>query len=221
MPKVVDHDQRRLELAEAVLRIVLRDGVSGATVRAVAAEAGWSTGALRYYFASQDELRLYAAEVAWMRLRHRIETRLATRQADLPVLELAAQVIEELIPLDEERREEYSLWMALADWERGRPAAERSPMWETQRGLSRDIVALLAGEPLHGTFDERVGVAHPDPRVESWAEFLHVFTDGLASQAMLVPHTMPPARVRSVLLAFLGEVPNAVYGVTGSRPRCR
>lgn len=190
--------------------MVLRNGVAGATVRAVAAEAGWSTGALRYYFANLDELRGYAANVAWDRIRRRIESRITARDAsspeDVPMIEAAAQVVEEIIPLDDERREEYALWLALAEWERGRGGADTSPMWEAQRTLCRDVVAGLAGRSPDGAFDERVGVPHPDLRIEAWAEYLHVFSDGLASQAMLVPHAMPHARVRAAVRSFLAEI---------------
>lgn len=207
MPKVVNYQQRRRELAEAALRVVLRDGVTGASVRSVAAEAGWSTGALRYYFRTQDELRSFVAEVAWDRIRLRIAARLAEQADGLPPLELAARIVEEIIPLDDERREEYALWVALGEWERGRAQTIASPMWEAQRALCRDAVTLLAGYQPEGTFDDRVGVPHADPDVEAWAEYLHIFSDGLASQAVLVPHTMPPDRVRSALRSFLDEVP--------------
>ncbi|MDL9980227.1 TetR/AcrR family transcriptional regulator [Microbacterium sp. ASV49] len=50
MPKVVDRDERRREIVDAYLRIVSRSGVAAATSRALAAEAGISTGALWHYF---------------------------------------------------------------------------------------------------------------------------------------------------------------------------
>jgi AcrR family transcriptional regulator len=56
MPKLVDHEQRRRELGEAVWRVIRRDGVEAASVRKVAQEAGWSAGALRHYFSTQSEL---------------------------------------------------------------------------------------------------------------------------------------------------------------------
>jgi AcrR family transcriptional regulator len=46
MPKVVDHEQRRGELAAAVWSLASREGLEAVTVRRVAEEAGWSTGAL-------------------------------------------------------------------------------------------------------------------------------------------------------------------------------
>lgn len=53
--------------------------------------------------------------------------------------------MEELIPLDDERRQDYSLWLSLAELERGLPAAARSSMWDDQRMLCRAVV--LAGRP--------------------------------------------------------------------------
>lgn len=52
--KVVDAGVGRRELAEAVWRVILRDGVEGASVREVAAEAGLSSGSLKHYFGSQS-----------------------------------------------------------------------------------------------------------------------------------------------------------------------
>lgn len=56
MPKIVDHDQRRRELVEATLRIVVRQGLAGATMRDIAAEAGFANGAIKAYFASKSDL---------------------------------------------------------------------------------------------------------------------------------------------------------------------
>ena len=67
MPKLVDHDQRRREIAAALTRLIVRVGVEGASVRAVAAEAGWSMGAVRYYFGTQEELLRFAVTLQDLR----------------------------------------------------------------------------------------------------------------------------------------------------------
>ena len=59
MPKVVDIDERRAELAAAAAQLIARAGVGAATMRDVAAEAGWTTGALTHYFADKRELLLF------------------------------------------------------------------------------------------------------------------------------------------------------------------
>ena len=39
MPRTIDHDARRAELAEAVWRVILHRGIGAVSVRTVAAEA--------------------------------------------------------------------------------------------------------------------------------------------------------------------------------------
>ena len=58
MPKVVDIDGATTELAAAAAQLIARSGVGAATLREVAAEAGWTTGALTHYFADKRELLL-------------------------------------------------------------------------------------------------------------------------------------------------------------------
>jgi Uncharacterized protein conserved in bacteria len=59
VPKVVDPAERRRELAEAVWRVIRRDGLEQASVRNVAREADLSMGSLRHYFATQSELMAF------------------------------------------------------------------------------------------------------------------------------------------------------------------
>ncbi|MEU7580405.1 TetR family transcriptional regulator C-terminal domain-containing protein [Streptomyces sp. NPDC041068] len=56
MPKVVDHEERRGRLVEAVWELTVREGLEGVTLRKVAAEAGVSMGQVQHYYASMREL---------------------------------------------------------------------------------------------------------------------------------------------------------------------
>ena len=49
-------DARRLSLVEACARVLARDGVGGASVRAIALEAGVSSGLVGHYFSGIDAL---------------------------------------------------------------------------------------------------------------------------------------------------------------------
>ncbi|MBT2522576.1 TetR family transcriptional regulator [Arthrobacter sp. ISL-28] len=60
MPKIVDHDQRRAELVEGTWRIIARDGIESATMRGIAAEAGFANGAVKPYFATKEETLTFA-----------------------------------------------------------------------------------------------------------------------------------------------------------------
>ena len=73
MPKVVDHGQRRQELVEATWRIIARHGLSGATMRQIAAEAGFANGALKPYFPTKAELVEATYAFVFDRTNRRVE----------------------------------------------------------------------------------------------------------------------------------------------------
>lgn len=56
MPKIVDHDERRRDLVQATLRIIVRQGLNGATMRDIAAEAGFANGVIKTYFGTKADL---------------------------------------------------------------------------------------------------------------------------------------------------------------------
>lgn len=73
MPKQVDHDKRREEIAEALWQVVDQQGWSRATMREVAREAGVSLGQLQHYFSSRREMLAFALELAAERTSDRVE----------------------------------------------------------------------------------------------------------------------------------------------------
>ncbi|RSN61424.1 TetR family transcriptional regulator [Amycolatopsis sp. WAC 04182] len=64
MPKRVDHQERRREIAEALFRIAAAQGLQAVTLRAVAAEAGISMNLVQYYFPTKEEMLRFA----WQRV---------------------------------------------------------------------------------------------------------------------------------------------------------
>lgn len=56
MPKVIDHDERRREIIEVAKSIILKGGFEAATMRSIAAEAGFANGALKHYFDGKDAI---------------------------------------------------------------------------------------------------------------------------------------------------------------------
>lgn len=98
MPKIVDHRQRRAEIADAVLAIVAEDGVSGVTLRAVAHRSGWSTGVLNHYVGSRDDLlRLAFRHSFWLSGQRLAEI---GENADLDPVERLVRVLTAQLPLD-------------------------------------------------------------------------------------------------------------------------
>ena len=107
MPKVVDIEQRRQELAAAAAQLIARAGVGAATMRDVAAEAGWTTGALTHYFADKRELLLYTFRSS-LAGRHVARG----RRRDLSPEDDLLESLEGALPLDDARRRHWMVTIA-------------------------------------------------------------------------------------------------------------
>ena len=108
MPKIVDHDERRRELATAAMQVAIEHGIEAVTVRSVAAAANCSTGALAHYFETKDDLLIGVQRSADTASRARIEKCFA----DFDGRELLEELILSVLPMDEARRGEWQLWLA-------------------------------------------------------------------------------------------------------------
>ncbi|MEU6154536.1 TetR/AcrR family transcriptional regulator [Actinosynnema sp. NPDC047251] len=101
MPKVVDHEERRGRLAEAVWALAVRGGLEGVTLRGVAAEAGVSMGQVQHYFPTMEALVRDALERAVRELNARIE-RSILAIADAGAAVVLRECLHALIRPDEE-----------------------------------------------------------------------------------------------------------------------
>ncbi|WP_285733015.1 TetR/AcrR family transcriptional regulator [Nocardiopsis sp. ATB16-24] len=202
MPKIVDHEQRRRELAEALWRIIGEAGPAAVSIRSVAAEAGWSPGALRHYFRTREELLLFAMDLAEERATQRILDLDKTRSPHTPLLERAAEYAEQLLPLDRTRRAEYRAWEAAGTL--GELDRDRERRWNSQRRLYRQLVAGLIGASVPDPF-----LPHPDPWVEEWSGYLHTHVDGLALQLVTTPGLIDADGARRRLRGFLARIQQA------------
>ena len=99
MPKIIDHNERRKEIAAAVLHIIARQGISGVTIKVVAKEAGWSTGVLHHYFENKHELLIGGLRLA----AHETGKDITEAMQHKDPRERLRLVIEAGMPLDERR----------------------------------------------------------------------------------------------------------------------
>ena len=198
MPKIVDHGQRRRELAHAVWRVIRRQGVELASVRAVALEAGCSPGALRHYFGTQSELLAFAMRL----VVERIEGRIAAIDKAADPRETVEQVLHELLPLDEERRAENEVWLAFTARALIDPAL-RDQHHEVDAALHQACAASLETLATAGCAD-----AGPAPTLE--VERLHALIDGLAVHTALRPDRMMPQQIVAVVRLHLDALDNAI-----------
>jgi AcrR family transcriptional regulator len=192
VPKLVDHDRRRRELAEVVWRVIATQGIEGVSIRDVAAEAGWSSGALRHYFTTKEELLGYAADLVIERVTERVTS--ASQAASLR--QAVRGNLVELLPLDPDRLTEARIWHAFVTRSLVDPAlADRQGIvFDEFHDLCRGLVGEVER---HGQLGE--GLV-PDQEVDH----VHALVDGLALHLLL--GRLDPARAEAALDAYLARL---------------
>lgn len=193
MPKLIDRDERRRQVARAAWRVIRRDGVAGASIRTVAAEAGVSTGSLQHVFATRSELLRFTFRLVVDQVGARVSA-----LPPQPSGELTAEAISaELLPLDEERRAEMEVYLALvtAATSDADLRATRDDALGQMRSACAWILTHLSGSPLLATPTDR----------QLEATRLHALIDGLA--AHLIWDAAPdPQHARRVLRRHLNSL---------------
>ena len=199
MPRVVDHAQRRAELAEAVWRVVRRDGIEHASVREVAREANLSMGSLRYFFDSQDGLLRFAMEEVIRRVQARVEAGAPAREAAMrrgKPGDAVIDLLEQVLPLDDERLAEAQIWLAFT------PRALIDPQLHAVRRQADDGVRELCRQCLLGL--SGFGLMTPERSLHQETERLWALIDGLTLH-LVTGHTSRRT-ARRVLRAHLAEL---------------
>jgi DNA-binding transcriptional regulator YbjK len=186
MPRHLDAVERDRTVISAAWRVIARDGVTALTVRKVAAEAGLPPSSLRYTFPTQASVR----ERALVSASERIVERVHALPMSASGAERAEAALLELLPLDEERRLEMEVFLALgiaASTDR-----DLEPFWiaamETLREVCSTAVELLT--------------AGRDPLL---VDHLHAVVDGLALHLM-VSRTPDTDWARRVISAHLAQL---------------
>jgi TetR/AcrR family transcriptional regulator, transcriptional repressor of bet genes len=106
MPKIVDHAQRREQIALVACRVVAQYGFDQATIVRIAREAGYTTGMVAHYFDTKQDIIVAALRL----ILRRIEERLAPSAADGPGDLLT--LLTEALPVDETRFIECAFYIA-------------------------------------------------------------------------------------------------------------
>ena len=186
MPKVVDIEQRRAEIADAAARLIARSGIDAVTMREVAAEAGWTTGAVTHYFSDKRDLLLKTFQAS---LAHRRALR--TDRADATPIEQLWASLEGALPLDVDRRRHWMVTLACCS-----QAVADESIAEAQRDAYREFAGHVADLCV------AAGLA-PNTEADVLAGQLIAAADGIAIQALFDDSEWRPARQRAVLADML------------------
>jgi AcrR family transcriptional regulator len=194
MPKIVDHDSQRGKFAEAVIRLVAREGLEGLTMRAVATEAGLSYGSLFHYFDSKDDLLMHAVRYSTSQQSRRVNE-FSIKYSGLKALEY---LMNDDALVDDTSREDSLVWMAFL---------YKAALKESFAEMHADLISgwldrietLLREAQSAGEICEEMA-----PDFEAMA--LWVYSAGIGQQGLLHPAMFPPAVQRKLISAYLEKL---------------
>ena len=106
MPKIVDHEQRRNEIALVACRVVAEYGFDQATIVRIARQAGYTTGMVAHYFDTKQDIIVAALRLILRRIEERLNPDSGDSEPELLTL------LTEALPLDETRYIECAFWIA-------------------------------------------------------------------------------------------------------------
>jgi AcrR family transcriptional regulator len=177
VPKRVDHDQRRREIADALFRIAATRGLQAVTLRSVAAEAGMWMNLIQHYFPTKEEMLRFGwqriAELGAERAGEGVAPALRTGDERIVIRAYLLGVL----PTDELGRMVCAVQIAYfaVDVTRGSEAPD-------QESLVPHLVHALT-EQLRQAKERNRVPAHVDPRLE--ADALATMAAGLLTGMLI------------------------------------
>ncbi|XGV99825.1 MAG: TetR/AcrR family transcriptional regulator [Leptolyngbya sp. BL-A-14] len=112
----MSYDDRRIEVTEAVWRVIIREGLDRTSMRAIAQELGSSTGVVTHYFRDKDELTLFALERVFEKVVEDMKACTQGRQG----LDRLERMILSALPLEANSLSGWQVWVAFLGYAIGR-----------------------------------------------------------------------------------------------------
>jgi AcrR family transcriptional regulator len=191
LPKIVDWDARRDEILSATWRVIARDGLAKATIRAIAREASCSPGILAHYF--DDKADILGS--ALLMSHRRVAARMDAGTAGVSGLDALKVIMLEALPLDERRDLEAQIEISF--WGRALGTAELRDLQHTEfdhlcARLHRHLAEALERGEVADSVD-----------LDLATHQLVVLIDGLSAERVLYPGRVTPGRQIEMLETLL------------------
>jgi AcrR family transcriptional regulator len=201
MARQADHNERRKLFAAAALAVISREGLEGLTMREVAKEAGFTTGALTHYFQSKDEVLIAASEAGADVVRPEMDEA-ATGASARAALQ---QLLYTVLPTSAAMKAQWRFWIAF--WER----AAHSP--QVQRVMRERYLEYTSRVATVIRRSQEQGETTREVDAERVAREIIALIDGIGVQVMIGSRKFTAAVQREfvdgLLDARLGPAPAA------------
>lgn len=196
MPKIVDHVERRNEIADAVLTLIANGGTKAVTTRNVAKQSGWSAGTVNHYFESRDQLMLGALRRA-AQLQGQ-ELKQVLHQEDATPMQRLRRMAETVLPLDERRVAMTKIFLEYY--------SESSGQTDTHQEIAQYLRNWRKAAARVIQECKNDGSIVSSREASTLAIEFVALTDGLSMHALLDPEILAPIVEGSTLtISFIGD----------------
>ncbi len=172
----MSYDDRRIEVAKAAWRVIVREGLDRTSMRAIAQELGSSTGVVTHYFRDKEELTLFALEQVFENVLEDMKTCAEERQG----IDRLAQMIFVALPLEVIDRDDWKVWTAFLGYSIGRESLVQ------EHRKRYDFLRQIIGQALAELQAAQIIRADLDVTLE--ANALIALVDGIGTGVVICPN---------------------------------
>lgn len=206
VPKIVNPEQRREEIADALFDVIRDEGFAKVSLATVAQRAGLAIGSVRHFVGTREEMIRFAFDTASARIHQRVLARARPLLDDVEGeavsseerLQTTVDLLCEFLPIDDARRAEAVVWLEFET-----AARTDAQLAETSRRaaaqLARLIEVILESAGKRGALADDVDVTVETAR-------LSALIDGLTIRAALHSDLVTPDTARRVVAAHLHQL---------------
>lgn len=186
-----DHEARRIEIAEAACRVIVRLGIERAGIADIARELGYSTGVLMHYYRSKEQLLFFAKNLLFDRVYERVQQARAKGAAADRLLRMAL----EILPLNGDSLDRWRVLTAFNGLAIGRPELTVLQARRNSRfaRLFADAIVDL----------QREGVVAKAVDAHNEASAIMAMVDGIAGQLVMARRSWRRQQVIAALKRYI------------------
>jgi AcrR family transcriptional regulator len=143
---------RRIEVANAAWRVIVREGLDRASMRAIAQELGSSTGVVTHYFRDKEDLILFALERVFENVLEDMKVCTKGQQG----IDRLEQMILTALPLNISDKDDWKVWVAFLGYSIGREhlVQEHRKRYNFLRQIiSQELAELQAANLIRASLD--------------------------------------------------------------------
>ncbi|MSU29950.1 TetR family transcriptional regulator [Staphylococcus sp. McC-251-APC-3A2] len=184
MPKIINHEKKKVQIIQYAFDSIVENGVKGSTVRQIAKLAEMTPGQIRYYFPNHSELLNAVMSTVELKVRRRIE--IIFTSENLNTIDKAKASLLSVLPLDQERLADMEVWMAF-----------RYDIHEYGQSTFDDGIDQLCNSVLTLLKNEHLLKDNLNIHLNSMK--LHALIDGLALHKLLNPNGISNDDIQTIV----------------------